>query len=63
MLKVSEVIRELTKFLEEHGDLNCKIYNYGCGGHYNCEPNRGVDEVVYCSGDTCGEPHAQIESE
>lgn len=46
----SEMVAELSRLIEQHGDGEVWQYAYGCGGHYNCEPFDKVDEVIFCDG-------------
>jgi len=49
-MKVAELIRQLEILVHAHGDLEIRIYDNGCGGHYNCEPSQGVAGVILHDG-------------
>lgn len=45
-MKASELVKQINDQIYKHGDLDVKIYDNGCGGHYNCYPLQapaGVD--------------------
>lgn len=43
-MNVSLLIEQLTKFLDEHGDLDVWVYNYQCSGHYGCLRYEQLDD-------------------
>jgi hypothetical protein len=45
-MKANELANQIRRLVGLHGDHDVMMYCYGCGGHYNCEPYTGVDEVV-----------------
>lgn len=42
----SELIRHLEVMVRDHGDMKVAVYSWGCGGHYNCDPDGIVEEIT-----------------
>lgn len=64
-MNVSLLIEQLTKFLDEHGDLDVWVYNYACSGHYSCSRYEQLDDSwgVRLGRDASGDvPVAKLET-